>query len=114
VKAFAAILFAWMLVWSEGAAPSPQMKCADDQPSMSCAGCCCCAREASTPSTQTPLAPVPSRPANAAQFALLLLPTIRGEIILDRAAQIFPASKPEVFASGGAVPLFQRDCAILI
>jgi len=112
VKATCAILFAWLLLWSEGAAPAVAKQCTDDV-AMSCAGCCCCARETSVPTT--PLAPVPSRSANLAQANLLLnLPTVVGEIHLDRAQRISSVPEAEVLASARVVPLFQRDCAFLI
>jgi hypothetical protein len=113
VKTFAAILFAWLLVWSGGIAPaaSAASDCGD-KVAMTCAGCCCCPREVSAP--ENPLAPVPARPANPAQSMLLLLPTLANDVVLDRAEILSSDLMPERRASAEAIPLFRRDCVLLI
>lgn len=113
MKALAAILFAFLLLWPSPAAVAGAEDCGGAAARMDCAGCCCCA--ASKPAESSmPLAPVPSRPAASEQL-VLLLPTLRAEFLaLDRAAQVPPSDRGEPWAATGALPLFRRDCAWLI
>ena len=59
------------------------------------------------------MAPVPSRPAN--EQLTLLLPTITTSLLLEQSAQSSNLSSlAELPDSAGALPLFRRDCALLL
>jgi hypothetical protein len=62
----------------------------------------------------TPVAPVPSRPAANEQLTLHL-PTITTRLLLEQSAESSKVpSSAEFSYSAGALPLFQRDCALLL
>lgn len=44
----------------------------------------------------------------------LLLPTVAGEILLERSSSNLSLPEAESSCSAGVVPLFRRDCALLI
>jgi hypothetical protein len=79
-----------------------------------CVGCCACCVQQSNSNLPNPAAPVPSRPAANEQLTLLL-PTITASLLLEQSSQTSnPSSSAEPFDSAGALPLFQRDCALLL
>jgi hypothetical protein len=108
VKAAVSILFAFLLLWL----PSEQAAGArGGAAAVECGGCCCCPRDASLPTS--PLAPVPSRPAATEQLTLLL-PTFSASLQLEQSANSSIVPQAEISCSAGAIPLFQRDCALLL
>jgi hypothetical protein len=61
-----------------------------------------------------PVAPVQTRTATTEQLTLLL-PTITASLLLEQSAETSKRpSSAEFSYSAGAVPLFQRDCALLL
>jgi hypothetical protein len=110
LKAAASILFAFLLLWH----PATTANAAGTfrgGVAITCAGCCCCPAPASESSN--PLAPVPSRPAT--EQLTLLLPTITASVLLEQLAQSSHISSLAEFSySAGALPLFRRDCALLL
>jgi hypothetical protein len=79
---------------------------------ITCGGCCCC--PAPVTDSSIPVAPVQSRTATPEQLTLLL-PTITTSLLLDQSAETSKLpSSAEFSYSAGALPLFQRDCALLL
>jgi hypothetical protein len=109
VKAIAAILFAFFLVWQPLRATPANANCCGVAV-VACVSCCCAPK---SPEAPKPAAPVPTRPATQ-ESVTLLLPTVAGEILLERSSPNFSFPDAEPSFSAGAVPLFQRDCALLI
>jgi len=109
VKAVAAILFSFFLVWQPLSATPAKAKCCGVA-AVNCASCCCAP---ANPEAPKPSAPVPTRPMTQ-EGVTLLLPTVAGEILLERSSSNFPPPLAESSFSAGALPLFRRDCALLI
>jgi hypothetical protein len=110
VKAAVTILFAFLLLWHP-ATPVAGGACGGDM-AFTCAGCCCCPAPVSDSSI--PVAPVQSRTATTEQVTLLL-PTITARLLLEQSAETSKISSSAEFSySAGALPLFQRDCALLL
>jgi hypothetical protein len=110
VKAVAAILLTFFMVWQPLSATPAKASCCGGTVLLSAS--CCCAKV--IPDAPKPSAPVPTRPATTQESVLPLLPTVAGEILLDRAPSNSSIPKAERSVSAGALPLFQRDCALLI
>lgn len=109
MKALAAIIFAFFMVWQPLTAKPAKATNSCGALELNCVSCCCAARP---PAEPKPVAPVQSRSGGPEQMTLLL-PTI-SKVVLDE--KILP---PIVFDAAcldaaGAIPLFRRDCAILI
>ena len=110
MKQIASILFAFLLVWHPST-PAASGSCGGEM-AMACARCCACC--ASTPERiPVPLAPVQSRPAATEQMTLLL-PTFTTQLMLEQSARSSVPPQAEHSVSAGALPLFQRDCALLL
>jgi hypothetical protein len=109
VKAVASILFAFLLLWHPTTSDAGGA-CGSDL-TIACATCCCAPRGASIPSV--PLAPVQSRAAATEQLTLLA-PTFNTSLQAEQAAKLPTIPPAEFSCSAGAVPLFQRDCALLL
>jgi hypothetical protein len=108
LKTVAAILFAFFMVWQPVTAKPEKAKCCA-MPEINCAACPCVQP---APVEPKPIAPVQSRSAAPEQITLLL-PTVSG-IVLER--EVLPSVDSLAASSkaAGAIPLFRRDCAILI
>ena len=109
MKAVASILFAFLLLWHPSTSEAGGA-CGGDM-TITCASCCCAARDASVPSI--PLGPVQSRSAETEQLTLLL-PTVSASFSLEQSAQVLIPPQAELCYSVAAVPLFRRDCALLL
>jgi hypothetical protein len=109
MKAVAAILFAFFVVWQPLRATPANANCCGVAV-VACVSCCCAPQNSEAPK---PVAPVPIRPATQ-ESVTLLLPTVAGEILLERSSPDFTFPDAESSISAGAIPLFQRDCALLI
>jgi hypothetical protein len=109
MKAVAAIVFAFFMVWQPLSATPAKANCCGGPVLASVS--CCCARP--IPDAPKPSAPVPTRQAMQ-EGVTLLLPTVAGEILLERSSSNFVLSEAESSISAGALPLFRRDCALLI
>jgi hypothetical protein len=111
LKTVASILFAFLLLWHPSTAATSG-NCGGDL-ALACARCCCCTTAPAESNSTNPLAPVPSRPAAPEQLTLLL-PTITSSLLLEQSSQTSNPSQAELSNSAGALPLFQRDCALLL
>jgi len=111
VKSVASILFAFLLLWHPATIAGVRANCGGDV-AITCGGCCCC-RPAPASDTSTPMAPVQSRPTT--EQLTLLLPTITASLLLEQSAETSKSpSLAEHSDSAGALPLFRRDCALLL
>jgi hypothetical protein len=113
VKQIASILFAFLLLWHPSTPAAANGSCCGGELAMAAARCCACC--ASTPQSfpVSPLTPVQSRPSAPEQITLLL-PTFTTQLMLEQSAQSSTLPKAEFSYSAGALPLFQRDCALLL
>ena len=109
MKAVAAIIFAFFMVWQPLTATPVKASGGCGPRELNCVSCCCAAR---TPAESKPVAPVQSRPVAPEQIQLFL-PTVSA-VILEQ--ESLPSNDCEAAPSqaAGAIPLFRRDCAILI
>jgi hypothetical protein len=107
LKTVAIILFAFFMVWQPVTAKPEKAKCCG--PNVTAPACCCVQR---APAEPKPVAPVPSRAATSEQITLLL-PTI-SKVILDQQSLPSVDSTAASSQAAGVIPLFRRDCAILI
>ena len=80
---------------------------------MAAARCCACCASMPESLPAIPLAPVQSRPSATEQMTLLL-PTFTTQLMLEQSARISVPPQAEFSYSAGALPLFQRDCALLL
>jgi len=113
VKAAAFILFSFLMLW-QPAAPAGTGGCCARDMAIVFDSCCACCVAPSNSNPTTPVAPVQSRPATTEQLTLLL-PTITASLLLEQSAETSKLpSSAEFSYSAGALPLFQRDCALLL
>jgi hypothetical protein len=112
VNQVASILFAFLLLWHPST-PAANNSCGGET-AMACARCCACCMGAIPDSTPVnPLAPVQSRLSANEQFTLLM-PTTTASLMLEQSSHTSTSPKAELSGSAGALPLFQRDCALLL
>jgi hypothetical protein len=112
LKTVGAILFAFFVVWQPlTASPAKAAGCCGN-PALACAVCPC---EAKAPVSESPkpAAPIPSRTVSQ-EPVTLLLPTVSGEILLEKSSSPSVIPQAALSCAAGAVPLFRRDCALLI
>ena len=109
MKTVAAILFAFFMVWQPASARPEKAKCCG-VPEVTCAACCCVQR--APVSEPRPVAPVQSRSAAPEQITLFL-PTVSA-VVLEETVPLSHLSDAASLQAAGAIPLFRRDCAILI
>lgn len=112
MKQIASILFAFLLLWHPST-PAANSACGGET-AIACARCCaCCATPISDTTPFNPLVPVQSRP-DANEQVTLLLPTITASLMLEQSSQPSNPPQADLSDSVGALPLFQRDCALLL
>jgi hypothetical protein len=110
LKALAAILFAFFVVWQPATAKPEKVKCCGI-PQVTCVSACCCVQRAPV-SEPRPVAPLQTRSIATEQINLQL-PTVSAVVLEETNSAPFP-SHPAFRKAAGAIPLFRRDCAILI
>jgi hypothetical protein len=108
VKALAAIIFSFFMVWQPLTAKPVSGKCCG-VPEINCASCCCMARPSAEPK---PVAPVQTRSAMLEQITWLL-PTVSAVVLEEKTSSSID-SEAAASKAAGVIPLFRRDCAILI
>lgn len=111
MKTVVSILFAFLLLWHPSTSAT-NGSCGGDL-AFTCARCCCCATTPSDSAPANPLVPVQSR-LEANEQLTLLLPTITASLLLEQSAQTSVPPQTELPDSVGTLPLFQRDCALLL
>src|SRR5947207_1788943 len=97
------------MVWQPATATTAKKNCCGAQ-ALTCAGCCCVEKTAAEPK---PLAPLPTRVVSQEPITLIL-PTVSESLLLDRSSSTASLAEAEFSISTGALPLFRRDCALLI
>jgi hypothetical protein len=109
VKTLAAIIFAFFMVWQPLTAKPAKATNACGALELNCVSCCCAARP---PVEPKPVTPVQTRSATLEQMTLLL-PTV-SKVVLDEKTVSPIVFEAACLDAAGAIPLFRRDCAILI
>lgn len=113
MKRAAAIILSLMLMWLQVLASAPTLSATASEPSCGCCPAkktCCCVKESTPDAMPFPVAPTSVNVS--ADFNAVLAQVIAWTLPETSLAIVSSSANPSMPLS--AVPLFQRDCALLI